>query len=140
MDKIIIINKNWEFRRAYQRGKSYVSPTLVLYVLRNHKKHLRIGITTSKKVGNAVERNRARRVIMESLRAVLPKLSGGYDLVFVARSKASQVKSTQVLTSMEKMLATAGLLPGEAGKNSRVTMTQLEKNDENNTKISTEFA
>lgn len=127
MGKIVTINKNWEFKRAYQRGKSYVSPTLVLYVLSNHKKHVRIGITTSKKVGNAVERNRARRVITESIRAVLPRLRGGYDLVFVARSKTSQVKSTQIRASMEKMLATAGLLPGEAGKNSRVTVTQLEK-------------
>ena len=61
------IIRNSDFSRAYRRGKSYVSPFLVTYVVRRKSGGVRLGITTSKKIGGAVERVRARRVIREAL-------------------------------------------------------------------------
>lgn len=52
------LKENKDFRRLYHRGKSYVSPVLVTYVMKNRKAGLRIGFTTSKKIGIAVQRNR----------------------------------------------------------------------------------
>lgn len=102
--------KNHEFRRAYAKGKSYVSPVVVAYVLKNRCRAVRVGITTSKKVGNAVQRNRARRVIREAFREIFPQVRRGYDIVFVARGRTPFVKSTEVRRHMLGQLKEAGLL------------------------------
>ena len=109
MNKIITLKKNKEFNRLYSKGKSYVSKSLILYVLPNRSYEKRIGITTSKKIGKAVDRNRARRVIKESYRKVLENIKPGYDLVFVARKKTTLIKSTKVLSAMKEQLKEAGI-------------------------------
>lgn len=116
MAKINSLCRNNDFRRAYARGKSYVTPVVVIYVMKNREKSRRVGITTSKKIGNAVQRNRARRVIREAYRQLMPRLKRGYDLVFVARGRTPFVKSTDVLKAMEKQLQAVGLLAGGAKK------------------------
>ena len=95
---------NCEFKRAYYKGKYKASPLLVTYVLKNRRKKIRYGVTTSKKVGNAVLRNRARRVINAAAREVLPSLSGSYDIVFVARSATPGAKSQDVRRVMQSHL------------------------------------
>ena len=64
MDVIVPMKENRDFRRVYARGRSYVSPSLVTYVLKNRNAALRVGITTGKKVGNAVKRSRSRRELL----------------------------------------------------------------------------
>lgn len=81
------LTRNNEFARAYTRGKSFVHPHVVLYVNKNRLGRTRVGITASKKIGNAVTRNRARRVLRAALYEVLPPDVGGYDLVLVARGQ-----------------------------------------------------
>ena len=107
------ICRNNDFRRIYARGKSYVSPLVVVYALKNRTKNVRVGITTSKKVGNAVQRNRSRRVIREAFRALAPRVRPGFDLVLVARGKTPYVKSTDVRRQLERQLQAAGLLREE---------------------------
>ncbi len=85
-------------------------PALVTYVMKNRAGFCRIGITTSKKIGNAVQRNRARRVIREAYRQLAPQISGGYDIVFVARTRTHHVKSTQLQTAMAAQLTELGLI------------------------------
>ena len=113
MEKLVPICRNNDFRRIYARGKSYVSPLVVVYALKNRTKNVRVGITTSKKVGNAVQRNRSRRVIREAFRALAPRVRPGFDLVLVARGKTPYVKSTDVRRQLECQLQTAGLLREE---------------------------
>ena len=110
MDVIVPLKENKDFRRLYARGKSYVSPALVTYVMKNRAGGVRVGITTSKKIGNAVKRSRSRRVIREAVRALAPRIRDGYDLVLVARGKTPFVKSTQVQETLEQQLGKAGLL------------------------------
>ena len=113
MEKLVPICRNNAFRRIYARGKSYVSPLVVVYALKNRTKNVRVGITTSKKVGNAVQRNRSRRVIREAFRALAPRVRPGFDLVLVARGKTPYVKSTDVRRQLERQLQAAGLLREE---------------------------
>lgn len=113
MEKLVPICRNNDFRRIYARGKSYVSPLVVVYALKNRTKNVRVGITTSKKVGNAVQRNRSRRVIREAFRALAPRVRPGFDLVLVARGKTPYVKSTDVCRQLERQLQAAGLLREE---------------------------
>ena len=107
---IITLNRNTDFRRTYGRGKVYTSPALVTYVARNRAGICRVGITTSKKIGNAVERNRSRRVIRAAFRAVLPQVEGKWDIVFVARNKTKYLKSTQLETVIFNHLKQAGVI------------------------------
>lgn len=66
----------------------------------------RVGITTSKKVGCAVERNRSRRIIKAAFQNVFNSgcISGNWDLVFVARTRTKFKKSTQLEPVMLTML------------------------------------
>ena len=113
MEKLVPICRNNDFRRIYARGKSYVSPLVVVYALKNRTKNVRVGITTSKKVGNAVQRNRSRRVIREAFRALAPRVRPGFDLVLVARGKTPYVKSTDVRRQLQRQLHAPGLLREE---------------------------
>lgn len=110
MANITTLKRNKDFNRVYSKGKSYVSPAVVVYVMKNYKKGIRIGITTSKKIGKAVQRNRARRVIKEAYRQIESKISGNFDIVFVARKLATTEKSTKVLQHLLKQFKTAGLI------------------------------
>jgi len=101
---------NGDFRRAYGRGKSLAAPALVTYALRNRQGKCRYGITASKKVGNAVERVRCRRVIREALRTLDEPIRGNWDLVFVARGKTKYVKSTQIQETMREHLRKLGVI------------------------------
>ena len=56
MQKYLSLNQNTDFQRTYYRGKSSAKPALVVYCLKNRVGICRVGITTSKKTGNAVER------------------------------------------------------------------------------------
>lgn len=110
MTKPITLCLNADFKRAYYKGKSFVSPSLITYVRKNRLNVTRIGITTSKKIGNAVHRNRARRIIRAAYTQLSESVAQGYDIVFVARGKTTQLKSTDILITLEKQLMQAGVL------------------------------
>ena len=102
------LKENKDFRRLYHRGKSYVSPVLVTYVMKNRESSLRIGFTTSKKTGIAVQRNRSRRIMREAFRLIAPELKTGYDFVFCGPGKTPFVKCDAVKRAMTKQLKRGG--------------------------------
>lgn len=106
------ICENKDFHRIYSRGKSFVSPVLVSYAMksRRNSNSIRVGITTSKKIGNAVKRNRARRIIREAFLSLEKVVKPGYDFIFVARARTPFVKSTDVRRDMLRQLKNAGAL------------------------------
>jgi len=104
---------NKEFRRAYGRGKSLAAPALVVYAVRNRAGVCRYGLTASKKVGGAVQRNRSRRVMREAFRTLDEPFTGNWDIVFVARGKTQHMKSTQVQQVMRAQLRKLGVTAGE---------------------------
>jgi ribonuclease P protein component len=108
--KIIKLKENRDFRRVYARGKSYVCPCFVVYVNKNRSNNIRLGITAGKKLGNAVKRNRAKRVITAALSMVYPQIENGYDFVIVARTRILNVKSTEVAAFLTKLLRKNGVL------------------------------
>lgn len=111
MDNLQSICENKEFRRIYTRGKSYIAPGVVTYVLLNKRhRQVRVGITTSKKTGNAVRRNRSRRVLREAFRQVVPELKEGYDIILVARTRTPFLKSTEIEETIRRHFKEAGIL------------------------------
>lgn len=113
MMKFTKIKENYIFRRAYKKAKSVVSPYIVVYILRNNGKGIRLGITAGKKIGKAVCRNRAKRLIFAAFSQCAPYLSGNYDFVIVARTRILTVKSGTVYESLKKLLKGEGLISNQ---------------------------
>jgi ribonuclease P protein component len=101
------IKNNKEFKKAYRSNLNYVSRNFVVYAFKNNFDENRLGITVSKKVGNAVKRNRARRIIKEAYRFIENEIECCYDIVIVARSGCKNSKSTilikELIYSMRKI-------------------------------------
>ena len=108
--KSLTLKENKDFRRLYYRGKNKASSCVVTYASRSNRGVNRIGITTSKKIGNAVERNRSRRVIRAAYRELEPRINGNWDFVFVARSKTCKVKTQQVFDEMQAHFKMLGVI------------------------------
>jgi len=114
----ISLAQNKDFLRLYKRGKSTACKACIFYYMPNKLPFNRIGITTSKKVGNAVARNRARRIIKAAYQQNEVLFPIGFDFVIVARDFATEVKSdfvseffcTKVLSELKKSMKNA-ILP-----------------------------
>ena len=96
-------------RTAAPRG--WPHPLLVLYVAPNDRARPRVGITVSGRVGNAVVRNRVRRRLREGLRARLPEVAHGQDLLVVARPASSRASWADLNRALDAVLARAGVWP-----------------------------
>lgn len=89
MKAAVTVKENYEFRRIYRRGKSAVSPYMVVYCLKNRAGGSRLGVTVSKKLGHAVVRNRVRRRIRELYRLNRDKMLPGWDIIVVGRGRSA---------------------------------------------------
>lgn len=103
------LKQNWEFHRAYKRGRAFVAPCHVLYVCKGKKDNTRLGITAGKKLGCAVNRNRAKRVLTAAFRECAVNIPKGYDFVLVARTRILNTKSHAVAALIQKQLKSADL-------------------------------
>ena len=102
--KPLTLTLNKEFRHAYYQGKSCATPYFILYLVRGRTGMRRYGITTSKKLGGAVQRNRARRLLRTAVWALADELPLGKDLVFVARERILSAKSPEVAAALRSAL------------------------------------
>ena len=107
MEKTVSLKLNKEFKRAYYQGKFKAHPFLVTYMIKNRNRVPRVGITTSKKIGCAVKRNRARRIIKQAYREILSEKQlnfSGFDLVFVARKDTPNKCTKDMKRIMKKQI------------------------------------
>lgn len=110
MDPTVTVKENYEFRRIYRKGKSAVSPQLVIYCQRNRRGHSRLGVSVSTKLGCAVVRNRVRRRIREIYRLNKAKMLPGYDLIVVARVRAVETDYQKLDRTYLRLLEQLDLL------------------------------
>jgi len=85
----VTVKENYEFRRIYRKGRSAVSPCMVVYCQKNRQGRSRLGVTVSTKLGHAVVRNRVRRRLREIYRLNRDHMVPGYDVIVVARTRAA---------------------------------------------------
>ena len=104
-----VLRKKSDFNCIYNKGKSIGDRYVVLFYRKNGFKFNRTAFLASKKVGNAVSRNRARRLMKESYRTLSSKLEDGYDYIFIARSTIVHRKCAEVLKSMTSACKRAGV-------------------------------
>jgi ribonuclease P protein component len=99
-----------DFMRVRRAGKSYAHPLVVLIVKSNALSTVRIGVAAGRSVGNAVERNRAKRRMRSCIHRQLPSLVGGRDLILLARKPIAEATFQQIDLAIQGLLERAGLL------------------------------
>lgn len=102
------LTKTEQYSLVYSKGSSYTDNLLVVRVLQNNLLLSRYGLSVSKKVGNAVIRNKIKRLLREILR--ITPFRPGWDIVFIARHSAATADYSQLCKSVRGLLLRAGLL------------------------------
>lgn len=99
-----------QFERVRREGRTWSAGALVLNAARNDQQVVRCGFITAKKVGKAVRRNRARRLIREAVRLRMPSIKPGWDLVWVARPSIVEADYATVSKAVDDLLARSRVL------------------------------
>lgn len=111
MEKKNRLTKREYFDKVYRYGKSAANHQFVLYYkLQPGQDSFRFGVSVSKKIGNAVVRNRIRRVLKEIIRLNAMRIPGGYDLILIARKPVVEMTYQEMEKSVFHVLKRASLL------------------------------
>lgn len=98
-----VLRRKEDFNRIYKKGRSVGDRYVVIFCLKNGLDYNRLSLLASKKVGNSVKRNRARRLMRESVRHIEIE-NKGYDFIIIARNTINDKKCADVKKSIEAAL------------------------------------
>ena len=111
-----ILRRKDDFTSIYKKGRSVGERYVVLFYKKNSLDYTRTAFLASKKVGNSVERNRARRLMKENYRFLRDDIKSGYDLIIIARKTINGRKAGEVGKSMINALSRAKLYNKQEAK------------------------
>ncbi|MFC5775622.1 ribonuclease P protein component [Ectobacillus antri] len=104
------VKKNVEFQAVFQKGKSSANRQFVLYSLdKPGQEEFRIGLSVSKKVGNAVARNRIKRVIRQVFTELKQCIDSEKDFVIIARKPCAEMTYEQMKSSLLHVMRRLGM-------------------------------
>lgn len=104
-----------QFKAVYDRKRSVSDGVLVVYAAANGLPHPRVGLSVSRKVGNAVVRNRWKRLLREVFRLNRHTLPPGLDFILIPRSGQTEPTLEAITASLVKLAADAARRVGRAG-------------------------
>ena len=104
------LTRSTDFKRVRRAGKSYAHPLIVLYTIKSDEPSVRVGVSAGLAVGNAVKRNRAKRLLRAAMNELLPQTISGSDLLLIARSPLPKSNLQQTREALVGLLERAGLL------------------------------
>lgn len=110
MNKQQRIKKNTEFQRVFKKGKSFANRQFIVYMLKGDQEEFRLGLSVSKKVGNAVTRNRVKRYIRQAFLELKDDLLPNADYIIIARPQAAKLDFHESKKSLEHVLKIARAL------------------------------
>ncbi|WML58270.1 ribonuclease P protein component [Neobacillus sp. PS2-9] len=111
MKKEFRVKKNKEFQAAFQKGHSFANRQFVVYSLQKaDQDYFRIGLSVSKKIGNAVTRNRIKRYVRQAIFELNDQLEAGKDYVIIARKPTADMDFFEVKKSLTHVLKVGKVL------------------------------
>ncbi len=111
MKKQLRIKKDLDFQKVFHDGQSTANRQFVIYVLnRPEQAHYRVGLSVSKKIGNAVMRNRIKRLIRQVVFEFSDVMKNGKDVVIIARKPTSEMDYHEVKSSLEHVFKLAKIV------------------------------
>ncbi|MGA2488853.1 MAG: ribonuclease P protein component [Anaerolineales bacterium] len=110
MKRCFRLTRSTDVKRVRRSGKSYAHPLVVLYVLKSEQSSVRVGVSAGLAVGNAVKRNRAKRLLRAAMNELLPLTAPGSDLLLIARSPLPKSDILHTRAALSILLERAGLL------------------------------
>jgi len=96
--------KTEEYRKVFDARLSVADATLILFAIPNGQPHCRLGLSVSKKIGNAVVRNRWKRLIREAFRKSKSAMPGGLDIVVLPQRNADVRRVQYLEKSMQRLV------------------------------------
>jgi ribonuclease P protein component len=105
-----VLRDKRDFDRLYKKGAKIHGRYLVIIFAKNGREYNRKAFLASKKVGKAVARNRARRLMKEAHRSLAPRIRTGYDILFIARNTITDASCPEVQKTMKASLKKGKLL------------------------------
>ena len=114
MDRSYSLKRHKEFRYTYARGRAQNMPLFTLVYAKSRNESVRVGFSVSKRVGNAVQRNRAKRRMRAALTPMVTRISGGFNVIFIAKPEVLEAPFAELGNQMETLLRRAGLWREEA--------------------------
>ena len=110
MDRRHRLTSSRDFQRVRSAGKSFAHPLVVLVACRNDLDRTRFAVRAGKRLGGAVQRNRARRRLRACLRQLAPMIAPGWDLMLVARDSTASTEWARLNEAAIQLCRRAGLL------------------------------
>lgn len=109
MAPLEMIRSATDFARLQQEGRSRSHPLLLLRYRRNDLDRTRYGISTARRIGTAVLRNRIRRRLRSVLRELGPTVSPGWDVLIVVRAAAAGARQADLENALGRLITSSGL-------------------------------
>ena len=97
------LRKSTEFQRVRRYGSSYAHPLIVLVVLPNEQRFSRFGIVAGRSMGNAVHRNRAKRLMRAALQPLFQRVAPGWDVILIARQPLLGASFPQIQSALSEL-------------------------------------
>jgi ribonuclease P protein component len=111
MEKRYRVKRNEDFQKIFKRGKSTANRQFVVYTLdKRDQQNFRVGLSVGKKLGNAVTRNRIKRLIREALQEVKDQLPQDKDYIIIARFPTAEMSHSEIQKSLFHVLKRAKLV------------------------------
>ncbi|WP_208587159.1 ribonuclease P protein component [Gracilibacillus suaedae] len=111
MKKAWRIKKNSEFQEVFKKGASFANRQLVIYYLhKEQQQHYRVGLSVSKKIGNAVVRNQVKRYIRQAFLELDTNIKSDYDIIIIARQPTKEMDFHEIKKSVNHLLYKTKLL------------------------------
>lgn len=105
------LKSNDEFQKVFKQGKSFANRQLVLYYLpKLGQSNFRVGLSVSKKIGNAVVRNKVKRYLRQAIHELESKINQEYDLVIIARQPVKEMNFHQIKKSLTHVLLNSKII------------------------------
>ncbi|WP_117167987.1 ribonuclease P protein component [Paraliobacillus sediminis] len=111
MKKAYRLKKDKEFQLVFKQGKSFANRQLVIYYLKKTEQtHFRVGLSVSKKIGNAVMRNQIKRYLRQAFLELDEQIDNTYDVIVIARVPANKMDFSEIKKSLIHVLTKSHVL------------------------------